>query len=65
MPWTPVNDNFAKDPFLPKSFSEAVTSGNFAKVLVFMGICKGEGLIFTSPFYKNRRKMGNIMYGLI
>ena len=56
MPWVPVNDSYAKDPFLPETFENAVSSGNFNKVPVVMGVCKDEGLILSAPFYKNNKR---------
>jgi len=56
MSWVPINDSFCTNPFLPKSFSDALESAEFSKVPVIMGSCKDEGLILTAPFYKSSKR---------
>ena len=56
MPWVPVIDNYAQDPFLPDKFSVLVEKGKFNKVPVMVGLCQDEGYIMTAPYYKDRKR---------
>ena len=61
MPWVPIQDSFSSNPFLPRSFHEAVKAGEFMKVPVVMGLCKDEGLILSAPFYRNRKRWNSLV----
>merc|ERR1711892_271605 len=56
MPWVPIEDSFCSNPFLPKSFTNALESGEFSKIPVIIGSCKDEGLILTAPFYNSSKR---------
>ena len=56
MPWVPVVDKYAQNPFLPDKFSVLVEDGKFNKVPVMVGLCQDEGYIMTAPYYKDRKR---------
>ena len=57
MPWLPAVDAGLKEPFLPLNFCEAVAAGAVAKVPLIMGCCQDEGLILSSPYYKDKARL--------
>ena len=52
LPWLPIIDKFASQPFLPNNFKDALKLGNFAKVPLILGCGLGEGTIISVPFYR-------------
>ena len=50
-------DDYASTPFLPVPFEEAIRSGHFDKnILIIAGFTSEEGLIYTAPFEKSKRR---------
>jgi hypothetical protein len=56
LPWKPIIDDHSSRPFLPLSFEQIVSSGEFAKeVPVLAGFNSEEGLIMSAPFHKSHK----------
>ena len=56
-PWIPCVDSFCSQPFLPVSFREAVRLPSTRPLPVLFSFCKDEGLLLTSAFLKEPKRI--------